>query len=149
MDMSLGHIPLRPADAQVLSGLSSATRLLWISLVIAFAVGLIGAVVMFAVMSGLPIAPQGAEIGVIVAIFACAGVFAIGIFGVQAWLLHRVSKHLKLVVTTDGADQAHLMKSLGAMQGFFIVEVVLAIFTLASSVLTLASLLNTPSGGAL
>ena len=149
MDMSLGHIPLRPADAQVLSGLSLATRLLWVSLVVGTALGIIGAAVVIGFVSDLPFAPQGAEMGMIVGIFACVGVLMIGIFGVQAWLLHRASKHLQLVVTTDGADQAHLMKSLGAMQGLFILEVVLALFTLASSTVSLINVLSMPGGVAL
>jgi hypothetical protein len=66
-------------------------------------------------------------------------VLLIGIMAAQAWLLWRANRSLQLVVTTDGADQAHLMSGLRTIKTLFIVEVVLGLLSLLGAIAGTAS----------
>lgn len=114
----LAHIPFTPEDDANLTGMARFARF---AAVAAIATGILQMVTqgVAALMSDAPGSNLAGQL--------CGGVITLGITGVLAAFLFRVAKAVDLVVSTDDADQMHLVESLRALKGYFMVKGILYI----------------------
>ncbi|MEC7518733.1 MAG: hypothetical protein VYE22_02655 [Myxococcota bacterium] len=114
----LGHIPFTPEDDANLTGMARFARFAAVAAIVAGVFQLLTQLVA-ALMTDSPAAGFAGQL--------CFGAIGLGVTGLLAFFLFQVGKAVDLVVTTDGADQMHLVESLRALKGYFMVKGILYI----------------------
>ncbi|GAB5543754.1 MAG: hypothetical protein SangKO_035140 [Sandaracinaceae bacterium] len=112
----LAHIPFTPEDDANLSGMARFARFAAVAAIVTGVLQMATQGVI-ALMSDAPGSNLAGQV--------CGGFITLLIAGVLAAFLFRVAKAVDLVVSTDDADQMHLVESLRALKGYFMVKGIL------------------------
>lgn len=114
----MAHIPFTAEDDANLKGMARFARF---AAVAAIATGVLQMITQSvgALLSPAPAANLGVPL--------CTGAVGVLVARLLGFFLFRVAKAVDLVVNTDDADQLHLVESLRALQGYFMVKGVIYI----------------------
>jgi hypothetical protein len=119
----LARIPFTPEDEANLSGMARYAKLAGVALLLSVLFNLAGGII-------AALATRGDQMLIQLGIAIGSAVIGLGVAAVLAAFLFRAGNAITKVVTTDGADQEHLVDAFRGLRGYFMVNGILIILAI-------------------